>query len=257
MIEMTLQQAIDNAMGFEAQLAEAEETMKSEERNSPRWNKAWRSAKEAQRMLEYYQGAPRYNDVGLIKKLAGEAQRLKERSNLGRRFQNRTFANFEMRRNPTAYTQCRAYSERDELFSDKRNGLIILGGVGTGKTHLAAAIANAFIERDIPVLFGTYIDHLERIREEFDAGGQRKHLSLMKNVPVLVIDDLGKEKKSDWTQQILFDVINYRYEHLLPVIITTNFDTDGLANYVSNAVWSRLYEMCGGVETSGKDYRQQ
>ena len=51
--------------------------------------------------------------------------------------------------------------------------------------------------------------------------------------------------------------INYRYEHMLPVIITTNFDTDGLANHVGGAVWSRLYEMCGGVETAGKDFRQQ
>lgn len=78
----------------------------------------------------------------------------------------------------------------------------------------------------------------------------------MKNIPVLVLDDIGKEKKSAWTQQILFDVINFRYEHLLPTIITTNFDADGLANHCEQAVWSRLYEMSSAVVTKGGDYRQ-
>lgn len=220
---------------------------------------------DAKAMLKWYQGEAEtdeygnvtYQDNGLIRKLAGEAQRLKDSSNLGARFLNRTFGNFEVKRDPNAYNQCRAYSEREMLFSDKRNGILILGGVGSGKTHLAAAIANSFTDRGIPVLFGTFSDHLEHIREEYDVGGQRKYLSMMKNTPVLVLDDIGKEKKTEWSQQILFDTINYRYEHLLPVIITTNFDADGLASHVGNAIWSRLYEMCGGVETSGRDYRQK
>lgn len=215
-------------------------------------------------MIKWYQGETDYDengnvtyqDNGLIKKLLNEAQRLKDASNLGARFMNRTFGNFEVRRDPNAFQQCKAYSQREMLFNDKRNGLLILGGVGSGKTHLAAAISNSFTDKGIPVLFGTYSDHLEHIREEFDVGGVRKYLAMMKNTPVLVLDDVGKEKKTEWSKQILFDVINYRYEHLLPVIITTNFDTDGLANHVGEAVWSRLYEMCGGVMTGGKDYRQ-
>ena len=218
---------------------------------------------EAKMMLKWYQGEVSrnaqgdivYQDMGIIKKIAGEAQRLKESSNLGARFLNRTFGNFETRRDPSAYQQCKAYSEREMLFSDKRNGLLIFGGVGSGKTHLAAAIANSFINRGIPVLFGTYSEHLEKLREEFDSKN-RGYLSSMKNTPVLVLDDIGKERKSEWTQQIIFDVINYRYEHLLPTIITTNFNADGLATHVGGAVWSRLYEMCSAVTTSGKDYRQ-
>ena len=255
-MEMNLETAIQNATGFEEQLAEAQKEMESSERHSPQWNKARRLRNEARAMLEYYQGNPNHGEIGLIKKLAGEAQRLKDQSNLGARFINRTFGNFETRRDPKAFKQCKAYSERETLFSDNRNGLLILGGVGTGKTHLAAAIANAFIQRGIPVLFGTYSEHLEHIREEFDKG-DRKYLSMMKNTPILVLDDVGKEKRSEWTQQVLFDVVNYRYEHMLPIIITTNFDTDGLANHIGSAVWSRLYETCGGVVTGGKDYRIQ
>ena len=84
----------------------------------------------------------------------------------------------------------------------------------------------------------------------------------MKTIDVLVIDDLGKEKKSDWTRQTLFDVINHRYEHQLPTIITTNLvsesgdDFSELANHVEGAVWSRLCEMCNNVITKSGDYRQ-
>lgn len=218
---------------------------------------------DAKIMLEWYQGYDSKDSFGniihtsgTIQKLAGEAQRLKEQSNLGERFLNRTFGNFETRRDPTAFQQCLAYSERESLFRDKRNGLLIFGGIGSGKTHLAAAIANSMTDRGIPALFATFSDHLEHIREEFDHTGQKKYLSMMKNTPILVIDDLGKEKKTEWTQQVLYDVVNYRYEHLLPIIITSNFNADGMANYVGGAIWSRMFEMCGAVETKGKDYRQ-
>ena len=218
---------------------------------------------EAKMMLEWYQG---YEDKdnfgnpvhisGIIQKLAGEAQRLKEASNLGERFSNRTFGNFDPRRDKQAFDACRSYANNELVFRSKKNSLLLFGGVGSGKTHLAAAIANTFIDRSIPVLFATFSNHLNEIREEFDHTGQKQYLSMMKNTPVLVIDDLGKEKKTEWTQQILYDVVNYRYEHLLPIIITSNFGTDDFANYVGEAVWSRLYEMSGAVTTAGKDYRQ-
>lgn len=214
-------------------------------------------------MLEWYYG---YIDKdyygnerrrgGLIQKLAGEAQRLKEASNLGERFSNRTFGNFEARRDPNAFAMCRDYANNDNLFRTKKNSLILVGGVGSGKTHLAAAITNTLIDRGIPALFNTYSEHLEHIREEYDHTGQKKYLSMMKNTPMLVLDDVGKERKTDWTQQILFDVVNYRYEHMLPVIVTTNYNFDDFANYVGNAIFSRLYEMSGAVATKGGDYRQ-
>lgn len=214
-------------------------------------------------MLEWYygyDGTDRHDNTihhgGLIQKLAGAAQKLKEASNLGERFSNRTFGNFDPRRDSTAFLNCRDYANNDNLFRLKRNSLIIYGGVGSGKTHLAAAIANTLIDRGIPTLFGTFSEHLEHIREEYDHTGQKKYLSMMKNTPMLVLDDIGKERKTEWTQQILFDVINYRYEHLLPVIITSNLDFDGIGNHVGNAVFSRLYEMSGAVQTSGGDYRR-
>ena len=226
-------------------------------------HKAINMYNDAKIMLEWYHGydtkdsfGNRVHIPGTIQKLAGEAQRLKESSNLGVRFMNRTFGNFESRRDQNAYNRCLAYSNRENLFSDSRNSLLIFGGYGSGKTHLAAAIANALIDRGIPVLFGTFADHLEKIREEFDKTGQRQYQSMMKNTPMLVLDDVGKEKLTDWGSEILFNVINYRYEHKLPFVLTTNFDENQLGNHVGGAVYSRMCEMCTAVTTGGKDYRK-
>lgn len=193
---------------------------------------------------------------GMVQKLMNEAQRLRERMNLGTRFLDRTFSNFNSARDRNAYNEAVRYAEQENLFSDKRNGLIIFGAVGSGKTHLAAAIANDFVERGIPAMFGTFQAHLDNIKSEFDTSGQGKYLSEIKSTPILVIDDLGKERKSEWTQSILFDIVNYRYEHLLPTIFTSNFNDTEFANYCGTPVWSRLYEMCRAIRTTAGDYRR-
>jgi DNA replication protein DnaC len=79
----------------------------------------------------------------------------------------------------------------------------------------------------------------------------------MKTVPMLVLDDVAREKQSDWTRQILFDVINYRYEHMTPTIITANLSLDALGNYLGRDIFSRLYETSVAVETRGGNYRER
>ena len=137
--------------------------MKKSSQGSSQWSKAFRAFNDAKMMCEWYDG--------LIKQLASRALFLRETSNLGARFLNRTFSNFDKRRDPRAYDACNAYAHRTDLFpsADRaevnransrkseadwyRNSLIIHGGYGSGKTHLAAAIANTLIGMGIPVLF--------------------------------------------------------------------------------------------------------
>ena len=283
---MTLQEAMENAKGFEIQYERENamwESLKNQIGSDPlQVRQHWSKRNEAKMMLEeyngYYKGHGHYvkdangNTIiengrpkwvvdskewvdGIVTNLANEAQRIKERTNLGKRFMDRTFANFDKRRDETAYRQCLAYANDPELFSKKKNGLIISGHVGSGKTHLSASIANDFAEKCIPVLFGTFIEHLEQIRSEFESAGANEYLQEMKTTMVLVIDDLGKEKPSDWTRQVLYEVVNYRYEHQLPIIVTSNFTDAELANYVGHPIFSRLNEMCSGVHTAGGDYR--
>lgn len=182
-----------------------------------------------------------------------KAEHLRKESNLGIRFTRRTFETFDSGRDDDAYQKCLNYV--DHYKDTERNSLLLVGGYGTGKTHLAAAIANKLMDDGIPVLFDTFSGHLNKLKTEFN-GGRSVYLEQMKNVDMLILDDIGKEKISEWSQSIMFDVINFRYEHLLPIIMTTNLKNDALKSYLGGAVWSRLCEMCSGVMTKGKDYRQ-
>ena len=261
---MTIEQAIENAAGFQRQMDEADEKLKTISTGSSLWRQIFSAKSEAKIMLEWYQGYEQKDShgntcrfSGLIQKLANEAQRLKESSNLGERFSNRTFGNFDPRHDQAAFNACRDYANNNNLFRVKRNSMLLMGGTGSGKTHLAAAVANTLTDRGVPTLFGTYSEHLERIKEEFDHTGMKEYLSKLKNTPMIVLDDIGKERRTEWSMSVLFDIVNYRYEHYLPIIITTNYDLDTFANYVGSAIFSRLYEMSVAIATAGKDYRQR
>lgn len=193
--------------------------------------------------------------IGAIRYLSGNAQKLKKKSNLGERFDSRTFATFDKSRDKNAYEQASAFAESENLFKDRGNGRIFVGGTGTGKTHLAASITNVLIGRDIPVLFATFSEHLNQIKSQFNTPEDGKYLSEMKNVMMLIIDDLGAELDREYSRQILYDVINYRYEHRLPIVITTNLNTSGLLQQYGDRVYSRLFEMCEVITMHGTDYR--
>lgn len=281
--DFTIEQLNKIAEGWQEQLLEAEAELKKTESHSLPWRSAFKKRRDARQALEELLGwtehkgefiedaiAPDGRSIGhwseeifhkgVIQKRLEEPERLLNASNLGERFKGRTFASFDAKRDREAFDLCVKYANDENLMKRRRNSLLIAGGYGSGKTHLAAAISNALIERGIPVLFGTSITHFDNIRNDFENTGINRYLAKMKSASVLVIDDLGKEKKSEWTRQVLFDAINYRYEHKLPTIITTNLvdgdDFSALANHVEGAVWSRLCEMCNQVITKSGDYRQ-
>lgn len=181
---------------------------------------------------------------------------LRKSSNLGRRFAQRTFSNFEPKGNERAYEFCKQYAMGYSL-DEGKNGIIMVGDYGTGKTHLASAISNALLDRGIPVLFDTFGGHLEKLKAEFDGGSNAQYLKLMREVPMLVIDDVGKEKQTEWSQSIMYDVINHRYEDMTPVIITSNMGDRQLQEYFGGACFSRLISMCNLVVTRGEDWRKK
>lgn len=185
---------------------------------------------------------------------AKRAAKLREESNFGIRFRKRRFETFDASVDENAYRKCLDYSEHYK--DTERNSLLIVGGYGSGKTHLAASIGNKLMDGGVSVLFDTFGGHLNKLKLEFN-GGRSVYLNQMKTVDMLMLDDIGKEKQSEWSQSVMFDVVNYRYEHLLPIVMTTNLNKDSLAEYLGEAIWSRLCEMCIGVATKGGDYRRK
>lgn len=117
-----------------------------------------------------------------------------------------------------------------QLFSEDSQGWIVFQGVsGTGKTHLAAAIANRCMERDLPVLFVAAPDLLDHLRSSFDPNNEVVYNDLfeqVKGIPMLVLDDLGAQSSTPWAEEKLFQLINHRYVTQLSTVITTNMPTD-------------------------------
>ncbi|MGA9398819.1 MAG: AFG1/ZapE family ATPase [Anaerolineaceae bacterium] len=110
-------------------------------------------------------------------------------------------------------------------FAENLNGwLFIWGGYGCGKTHLAAAIANAAVAKNIPTLFLTVPDLLDSLRFTFDSEKItfEERFEEIRNIPLLILDDFGTQNMTSWALEKLFQIINYRYINHLPLVVTSN-----------------------------------
>lgn len=189
-------------------------------------------------------------------------------SGMKKRFLSRTFANFQTDtpERARAYKVAKEYADNFTTHKANGDGLYIEGTFGTGKTHLAAAIAIQLMEQGYNVIFKTADDLLLDIKATFDEKSHEEHrvLERMKNCELLVIDDIGKEQATDWSTSQLYAIINDRYECQKPLIITTNFnETDlvavespkGVGSHRIEAILSRLHETCCLMTMSWKDWR--
>ncbi|MCC9078587.1 ATP-binding protein [Litorilinea aerophila] len=123
---------------------------------------------------------------------------------------------FNLRR---AYDTCVYFAQNPEGW------LLLTGTYGCGKTHLAAAIANARLAQGEAVLFMIVPDLLDHLRATFNPQSEVSYDSLfeqLRTVPLLILDDLGTQSSTPWAQEKLFQLLNYRYNAQLPTVITTN-----------------------------------
>jgi len=211
-----------------------------------------------------------------VRKITGE-------SGMGERFLQRTFDTFvtetALQKQIKAFAQ--DYARNFESMLPKRgkplygrNGLMISGTKGTGKTHIAAAIANQLLSGGTAVICMTERNLYDRIKRtySYDCGENESDIRrIYETVPLLIIDDLGKEKASDWTLSTLYAIIDGRYERAMPTIITTNYDVPNLINRITppaynkeiadkttaEAIIDRLFEMCESIVMKGDSWRSR
>jgi DNA replication protein DnaC len=162
------------------------------------------------------------------------AQQLRAVSNLGA-LDRLTFANFLpdgvampeaarmfLRR---TFEECLAYAR------DPKGWLVLSGGFGSGKTHLAAAIANHRLSVGQPVVFVVVPDLLDSLRAAFASdttASIEEMLAQIRDTPLLILDDLGSHNATPWAQEKLFQILNHRYNARLPTVVTTNQSLDEL-----------------------------
>lgn len=141
----------------------------------------------------------------------------------------------------------------DKMLKDGK-GLLMFGTVGNGKTFAAACIANALIDKGYPCKMATFSD----IAKDIFDGKLNPHD--LNRFALLVLDDLMAERKTEYMQEIVFNVIDSRYNANLPTIITSNLTAESIKNPADLAyqrIFSRLLEMCVPIEVKGEDRRRK
>jgi len=186
---------------------------------------------------------------------AGRKQAARLASELPGDLAGKTFAGFVViRQNQAAFEAARRYAEADP----PAGWLTIAGGCGSGKTHLAAAIANTLLARGVPVMFHTVPTLLDYLRATFAPDSPvtfDDRFEAIKNARVLVLDDLGAETATPWAQDRLYQIFDHRYTRRLPTVVTTNVRWNSLPERIR----SRLSDSELGVVVTNlaPDYRSQ
>lgn len=190
-----------------------------------------------------------------------------------RRYENCSFANFHPQGNN--YTFDEVFRSQSHALNDAQKlvreypifdlGLLFMGPCGVGKTHLAVATIRALIEKGIRCLFYDFRDLLKEIQDSYNPVSQATELRVLEPVyqaEVLVLDELGASKPTDWVKDTMTQIINTRYNDRKVTIFTTNYldepdnpTEESLTDRVGVRLRSRLHEMCKVVKMKGADYR--
>lgn len=146
-------------------------------------------------------------------------------------------------------------------------GLLYTGSVGVGKTHLAVSILKLLSERGFTCLFYEFGSLLKEIQDSYNPNTKASELTVLApvlNAEILVLDELGASKPTDWVRDTMAHVINTRYNDKKATIFTSNYpdervnDRDeALEDRIGVRLRSRIYEMCRTINMVGTDYRQK
>jgi len=175
---------------------------------------------------------------------------------------DKAFSNFEEWSNKSKEMKFKAidyYKSFGSIRGERRNSILLCGNPGSGKTHIALALANNFLKKDIRVVYMSYRDVVTSLKQNMiDEEYYKKTLSKYQTCEILLLDDLYKGKVNETDVNIMFELVNYRYLNHLPIIVSTEFTVEKLLSF-DEAIGSRIYEMSKNfivqIEGTENNYR--
>ena len=150
------------------------------------------------------------------------------------------------------------YVEQWQTMRSENLGLLLWGGVGTGKSFLAGCIANALMEQEVPVRMTNFARILNELNSSFS--GRNEAIDKLCRYPLLIIDDFGMERGTEYALEQIYNIVDSRYRSRKPLIVTTNLTLDELRHPQDTAharIYDRLLEMCIPVSCIGGSLRKE
>ena len=160
--------------------------------------------------------------------------------------------------NQKIYNLAGNYVKRFDEMYEKRQGLLFWGTVGTGKSYTAACIANELLDRMIPVVMTSFVKILQNIQGNPDK--EERIMAGLNVAKLLIIDDLGAERSTDYALEMVYNIIDSRYLSGKPLILTTNMtlkDMQESEDIRYRRIYDRIFEMCFPVRFAGRSWREK
>ena len=151
----------------------------------------------------------------------------------------------------------RFYVENWTAMQEENIGYLLWGGVGTGKSYFAGCIANALMEQEVAVRMTNFALILNDLTASFE--GHNDYIARLCRAPLLILDDFGMERGTEYGLEQIYNVIDSRYRSRRPLIVTTNLSLQDLQHPQDTAharIYDRLLEMCAPIRFSGENFRR-
>lgn len=175
-------------------------------------------------------------------------------------FQTATFDNYRTNdNNENCLKVAKKYCEEFKKMYESNQGLLFYGTVGTGKSYTAACIANYLLYRQITVVMTSFVKILQEMKG-FDQEKEDAFANQLNSVRLLIIDDFGAERSTDYALEKVFGIIDGRYRAKKPLILTTNLNLSQLkvaSDIRYERIYDRIFEMCYPVEFKGLSWRKR